>query len=434
VIGCAIIEAHKNYPGGIPQLIEDLQEEANDIANLRIDNVRAALNPRWLVRRGSGVDARGLIRNVPSGVTYANNIGTDVKEIRAQDVTRSAYEEQNRLDLDIDGVVGTFNGSSVQANREVGKTVGGMNLLNSDASRLEEYLIRTVSETWVEHVMSQFVKLEAAYESDDKILQVVADTVKAPLQLVLKALSQPVNVNVNVGFNATNPQKRIDKLSIGLATISAYSPVTAQKLDPLELVKEVFGTLGYKDGLRFFPALKDGTDDPRIAQLESQIQQLQQALDGKTVEAKAKVDVANINAQAKLGTAKMQQDVKALEIQLDAAHANLQSQIDQIDVQLRMEESVNKRKELYLAREALSHEIQDSDRQFALEIAKLKQADEHHKRDSAAKAASGAGKPGAPASPKALPAPPTGGSDMAGTIMRDRYGSVPGMTDGASAP
>jgi hypothetical protein len=430
VMGNAIIEAHKNYPGGIPQLIEDLQEEANDIANLRIDNVRAALNPRWIVRRGSGVDARGLIRNVHSGVTYATNVANDIRELRAQDVTRSAYEEQNRIDLDIDGVIGTFSGSSIQANRSVGETVGGMNLLSADANKLEEYLIRTVTETWVEGVMRQFVAMEAAYESDDRILSVVASRLKTDVDTVLDVIREPINVRCNVGFNATNPQKRIEKLSIGLATISAYMPDVIAELDRREVVKEVFGAIGHKDGSRFFPGLYDEEQDPRIVALEQQIQQLQQLLQPKLLESQTKVEVANIGAETKRFEIITKNDLEMLKLRHSTTQLALQSRLDQVDAQLKIEESDRKRRELYLAREALSHEIQESNRRFNLEVAKLRQQDQSEKRELKAKGGEkGAPKTNGKGGPSAMAIPGT-----AGVMARDQFGMVPGKSDGIAPP
>jgi hypothetical protein len=437
VIGSAIIEEHRLFPGGIPAMIEDLQEQTNDIANLRIDNVRHALNPRWIVRRGSGVDARGLIRNVHSGVTYATNPGNDIKEIRAQDVTRSSYEEQDRLNADIDDMVGTFSGGSVSTNRKVGETVGGMNLLSADANRLEEYLIRTVSETWVEGVMRQFVRLEAAYESDELILSTVSAQLQQDMATVLDVIDEPIHVRCNVGFNATNPQRRIDKLALGFATVNAYFPRAMQQADEKEAIKEIFGPLGHKDGTRFFPHLKQQQPDPRVAQLEQENAQLKQMLESESYKEQTKIQIAQIGASQKDMDSQRKYDVATKQLEMEAVHMQLQSQLDQLDASIRVEESDVKRKELYLQREALSHEIQDSDRHFRLEIAQLQQTERQGERDLMAKSAKGEGKgEGKPAAkPAAKPANGAAGPPSpAGVITRDRYGMVPGKADGVAPP
>ena len=92
------------------------------------------------------VDLRSLVRNIPSSVTLMDDPEKDVQVQETQDVTSSAYAEQDRLNRDFDDVAGAFSGSSVQSNRNLNETVGGMNLLTSAAKKVENYQLRT----WIE--------------------------------------------------------------------------------------------------------------------------------------------------------------------------------------------------------------------------------------------------------------------------------------------
>jgi hypothetical protein len=89
---------------------------------------------------------------------------------------------------------------------------------------------------------------------------------------------------------------------------------------------------------------------------------------------------------------------------LDGAIAQMKDRLEQIDRMIDMELSRIKRQELFLQREALSHEIQEADRRYQLE----KQ-----------------GKTLEEGGAKNLP-----GEDKAGVITRDRYGMVPSMAEG----
>ena len=75
VYGFSVIEAHKYAPNGSAQLIRGLQENVNDISNQRIDNLRLAMNKRYVVRRGSNVDLQALARNVPRWFCYCRQPG-----------------------------------------------------------------------------------------------------------------------------------------------------------------------------------------------------------------------------------------------------------------------------------------------------------------------------------------------------------------------
>jgi len=101
---------------------------------------------------------------------YDNDIANDAREVEWNDVTSSAYAEQDRINVDLDELVGNFSGSSIQTNRQLNETVGGMKMLNQSASMITEYLLTTFRETWVEPVLTKLLKLEQYYESDEVIL------------------------------------------------------------------------------------------------------------------------------------------------------------------------------------------------------------------------------------------------------------------------
>jgi len=282
VIGSCIIEAFKPHPSGLPELTSDIQDEINDVCNQRMDNVKFALNKRYFAKRGTQVDLRSLTRNIPGSVTLMNDPATDVIVHSTPDITSSSFQEQDRLNLDFDDLAGSFSGSSVQANRKLNETVGGMNMLAQSSNQVAEYQLKTFNETWVEPVLTHLVKLELLYETDETILRLAAsssDEMKAigATAVIPEMLSGNVSINANVGTGASNPQSQVERFFYGLQTLSALNPSMVQQLNTEEVVKEVFGKLGYKDGKRFF----NFDSDLQIQQLTQQIQQLQQELINK---------------------------------------------------------------------------------------------------------------------------------------------------------
>ncbi len=278
VIGCAVLEAHKPMPDSLVSIGSELQKEANDITNQRMDNVRLVLNKRWIVKRNQQVDIESLMRNTAGGVTMVNDPDQDVKEINFPDVTSSAYQEQDRLNLDFDELTGNFSQGSVQTNRQLNETVGGMQLAAGGANQMTEYLLRTFVETWVEKVLRQLVKLEQAYETDEVILGLAGD--KAQLQqkygidqITDDLLNQSLTTTVNVGMGATDPHQKLSKFSFALQTYS-QAVTNIPDADPEAIRREVFGLAGYKDGSRFFKP----PEDPKMMQVQQQMQQMQQAI------------------------------------------------------------------------------------------------------------------------------------------------------------
>lgn len=287
VVGYSIIETHKVYPSGVARITRDIQAELNENANQRLDNVKFAMNKRYFAKRGAQVDLRSLTRSTPGGVTLMNDPKGDVEVVETQDVTRSAYEEQDRLGNDFDELSGSFSQASVQGNKNLSDKLGGMEMLSEDANAIQGYQLRTWVETWVEPVLYQLMLLEQHYETDEELLEIAAKKADLgqedgdPTEVDDALMMQELGLVVHVGVGATSPRKQLDNL---LAAFSAIENVLKDgvldkyNLNAEEFINEVFGKLGYRDGSRFFNW--DQTD-PQLAMLQQKVQQLQQALDAK---------------------------------------------------------------------------------------------------------------------------------------------------------
>lgn len=327
VLGFSVLESHKVFPSGLVELGRDVQALANDIANQRIDNVRLVLNKRYFLRRGANVDLRSLLHNVPGGAVMTDNPNEDVRVVETPDVTSSAYAEQDRINMDFDELTGTFSSSSVASNRKLNETVGGMNILNDGANAITEYQLRVFTETWVEPVLRQLVKLEQFYETDETILALAAN--KAKLfqrfgidQITDQLLMQEVTVRVNVGMGSTNPQQKVEKFMFGLQAV-AQLPTAPLRLKEDEVIGEVFGSLGYRDGSRFFKSEEEmqelmanqpqPPEDPTLAkaQMDAEIKREQMQLDEGRWQAELEVKREIELAKLALAEGKTLNEIKA---------------------------------------------------------------------------------------------------------------------------
>lgn len=301
VVGCAVIETHKTYPSSVPRLTRDVQAEINEVANSRIDNVKLVLNKRYFAKRNRQVDLRSITRNVPGSVTLMQDT-EDVKPVEFSDVTQSSYKEQEVLNLDFDDVSGAFSQSSVQSNRKLNETVGGMNLLSTNANQVAGYQLRTFVETWVEPVLRQVVLLEQYYETNDTLIALAGELAGIAQKFGIDQVTDEMllgefTLNVNVGLGATSPVQQVEQFMRGmnaLKTVLDGGVLQQYGLKIEEVVKELFGKLGYRDGLRFFDF---GDQDPMVQQLRGQVAELQKALEAKMPPELLKATVAKIHAE-----------------------------------------------------------------------------------------------------------------------------------------
>jgi len=213
------------------------------------------------------VDLDALIRNVPGGGVMMNDPEKDVQTVDTRDVTGSSYQEQDRLSVEMDELTGSFSQTSVQSNKNLNETVGGMEAMSTGAGAVRDYGLRIFFETWAEPTLRQLVRLEQFYETDKTILSLAAKKVSLFQRFGIDKITDDLLINeltvrVNVGMGNTDPQKRVEKLMY--ATKNAASlPEMAQRMKSSEVADEIYGSLGYKDASRFFR-----NDDEQAAFIE----------------------------------------------------------------------------------------------------------------------------------------------------------------------
>jgi len=280
VVGPCMIETHKVMPASVPQLGKGLQEEINEVANQRIDNVKFVLNKKWFVKRGKEADVMGLVRNVPGGVVMLDDPANDVKEVTWQDVTASSYQEHQLLNTELDELLGNFNPASIMQAGAGNSPARNMAMLANSQGTLVEYMLRTFVETFVQPVLRQLVMLEQEYETDQVIMKIAGKRAKLFQKYGIdevtdELLKSELTLTVNVGMGATDPMMKLQKFIMG---VTAYTNMLAKPIPNInmqEVGKEIFGHLGYADGSRFFDS-----DNPQMKQMQQQLQQAMQMVQG----------------------------------------------------------------------------------------------------------------------------------------------------------
>jgi len=350
VMGSCLIETHRIYPSGLPELSQDLVTETNDLANQRLDNIKLILNKRYKARRNASVDWKALTTSVPGGVILMDDLD-DVKEESFSDVTGSAYQEQDRINVDFDELVGAFSTGSVQTNRSLNETVGGMSMALDDSNIITEYQLRVFTETWVEPVLNQLMEMGKVYETDERVLKLIGEGTES--EQTSELMDTNYSVKVAVGFGATSPHKRVERLVTGIKTIGEVLPGAIDTIDQDEVMKEIFGSLGYRDGDRFVTKPEGGQEeDPRIKQLTQVVQELQQQIS---------TDQIRYDTQVKIAQIKDQGDTQRKQLALVAERelADLDVKIKYIKEQIAAEKNDIARGELILQQETLQFKKRD---------------------------------------------------------------------------
>ena len=324
--GFSIIEAHKFSPSSPIELISGLQCGVNDIANLRYDNVRLAINKRYFVRRGAQIDLEALMLSVPGGCTLTDDPEKDVQVINTPDVTGSSYKEQERLETESNDITGTFMGGAVQNNRALNQTVGGMEMLSEGANSISEFDIRTFVESWVKPTLELLIQNIQAYENEATIIHAAFEEVfkelgfKYDLEnegteeqlkdktfidknraklLKNKVLNDKLTTIVNVGLGATSPQRKLDMINGAVASVLAI-PGQEQRINGDEVAKEIWAAAGFQDGGRFTKGMGPGEEEQEITQADVEAAHEQGLQEGTDAAKMAAVEASKEIAANKL--------------------------------------------------------------------------------------------------------------------------------------
>jgi hypothetical protein len=311
VVGQTIIETHNPYSCGVPELVSGIQEEINEIANQRLNNVKLALNKKFIVKTDSEADLSALLRNQPGSAVFTQDPTNDIKEIKTEDVTQSSYLEQDRLNADFDELISNFNPQSIQSQPAGGAdTWRGMQMLNSNASVVLEHQLRIFTQTFIEPLLRGLIRLEFHYETDDTVFALIGKQQGNILQkfgqdkMTQDMLKHDLVVKVNVGMGATDPIVRTGKLISAISTIEKLmSSPMSKAFDIKEITKELFANAGYGDGMRFI----NQEQDPNLVQLMQENAALKQKLAKSETQAMAGIQRGREANQTKLAIATMKE-------------------------------------------------------------------------------------------------------------------------------
>lgn len=307
-MGYGSFEAFRIFPMSAVESWQPLQQESNDIRNLSLDSLKQNIMPVTKVVRGRNVDLDQLKRR-GQGTAIMVTDEKDVTWEKVQSVGNEVTQMQQKLDIEFDDLSGQQNYGTVADNNNLGKTLGGLKLAAGAANAVQEFDIRIWIETWCEPCLTQIVRLEQYYESDPIVLGLCGDKAKLMekhgiSEITDQLLENTVNIRVNIGLGAGDPQQRLAKFQSASQVVMPFVAIDPdfksgkKKFDLEGIFAEVFGAAGYRDGGQRF--VMDGPPQgPNPAQ-DATVDKLKSEAEKNRSQAKKNVLDALSNA-AKVG-------------------------------------------------------------------------------------------------------------------------------------
>lgn len=375
VVGSTLVEAHNPFnPGGVT-LMGQLQDEINDTANLRQDANKMATAGRMFVKRNTGLDLHALARFSPGAAIEMDNPTQDVKWDRSPEAPKGMTEESQMMSIELDDLMGNFSPSSVGNNRNLNETVGGMQMIGNAADQVVEYDIHTFSKTFAEKLLAQILDLEKQWETDAALAAIIGKQMGTDARSFWQALDTETKVTVNIGFGATNPQKRLERIGTTLQTLAQATPQVMQQIDQNEVAKEVFAAMGFPNAARFLPFINDkpGAEqtDPKIKVLQQQLAAAQQMADPNQAKIQGSIQVEQMRGKNSMALQQAKQqgaiDLQQRENESAIEVKKMELRLAYVELQLEGEKNEIARAQLMMEREKLSFDISMETQQFNLE-------------------------------------------------------------------
>ncbi len=415
VMGVGEIEAHNAIPMSPVESWRPLQEEQNDFRNLTLDTIKQGISPTAIIRRGAQVDMRQVRERGPDSTIMVNDLETDIRFQEMPGVNPQAFAAADRLSVEFDDLAGGFSQSSVQNNRSLNETVGGMQLLSSSANSVSEFNLRVWVETWVEPVIRQIVALEQHYESDETVMALAgqksglfqkygkdlaglqATTMEeapsgdpemmgmppAPQEPIdiLDLLDRDVTIRVNVGIGAADPLQRLTKFQQGITLLgqAAESGMFGQQVTPKAepFFDEVLGLCGYKSAARFFDfktieEIEQEAEenppppDPAQQMAEAQLQMEQQKMEQEFALEQQRMELEAQKTEAEIQKLQLEAQIKVAESEMKQQELAVRVKESEVGLGLKQQEIAFKQQEVGYQGQDLAMRQQGQEKEFAL--------------------------------------------------------------------
>lgn len=260
VMGVSNLDTHRVFPMSPVESWQPLQLELNDVTNLRQDTLKRSIAPLAVVKRGKNVDLQAVQRRgQPDALLMVDNVD-DVVFTQTPGPSGAAFTETSVNNAMFDELAGVFSTSSVQSNRQLNETVGGMRMMSGAANAVSEFDLRMWLESWVEPVLRQVIHLIRYNESDERILALAGQKARTWQRYqYMPSLTDfeqcELTLRVNAGVGALDPMQRLAKLRMAGEMLAPLFPAMQEEgitPDVEAFIEEVMGHAGFKDGRRFF--------------------------------------------------------------------------------------------------------------------------------------------------------------------------------------
>jgi len=160
------------YGMGIPEMVEDLQDELNAERNQRIDFRSMCLRRMFKVRKGSQVD-KNQLKWRQNGIILVDDIDNDVKEMNVQDIPASSFSQENIIKQDMQDTTGAHD--VVMGTADSKETATSTMTKDNNASMRFKLTISNIEKRLMVNIARKMVQNNQQFIDTERVLRVTGD-------------------------------------------------------------------------------------------------------------------------------------------------------------------------------------------------------------------------------------------------------------------
>lgn len=253
---CYVPLTNEFYGIGIPEIVEDLQDELNTNRNMRIDYNAAALRRMWKLRKGCGIEPKDLVWR-QNGVLQVDEMD-DVMEINIQSLPASAFSNEEIIKQDMRDATGVQD--IILGLAQSDETATTTMTKDNNASIRFKYFIEALVDSILIPMTKKSLSMDVQYLEDERIIRLTDNEGQAGQ--ILTILPEQLDGDYDFYYVGSSVEPMANKELYKQKVIEVYqllmaNPLVQQDMEVQKnLIKEVVQAAEMKDPEALVPQIQ----------------------------------------------------------------------------------------------------------------------------------------------------------------------------------
>jgi hypothetical protein len=237
------IPAENSFYGiGIPEILEGLQNNLNEIFNQRNDNISFALNKPVTIKKGAGINAKKMTLK-PGGVfTTDEDIDSSIRFMDIADYTGNSFRHLADIERWSQEASGVTNLTMGIADPSQNDTASGMAMLQRASGERFMGIARNLENTVFKEILKFYYQLDYQFLEEDEEVRIVGEYGQGWTKVSPEVVRRNYDIIPAGVFTSENKGQKSLRL-IQFLNIMKGNPL----LKETELLKKIYSSLDIGD-------------------------------------------------------------------------------------------------------------------------------------------------------------------------------------------